>query len=641
MKMQSFMATVWGLVVMIWIGVGHSHAIDQVRAADFIDLRGRTSLSDSEAQELIKKPWNAIFLNDVTDISDVAIASLATRKGTLVLPGLSQVSPVAARALGDHEGTLNLGLTSPADEIVAHLARHKGELGLNRLTDLSPGAAKSLGAGHEGVLGLNGLATISDAAAVALSAHRGVLALMGLRSISPESALALAACEYPVYLPGSNAFSQDVRERLSQHHGRILLSGLDLPQKFNPDAGWLANETVNQFIPQVVDGVLGATDERENIDSLSGVRLGSRLEDFLPAGDEPNGFPDDPSLLIVPAPDDDTDTPQNPTAVRVDAVTGTVVAVEKIFQNTPLDRIASALVERFGKPVSQPDERIFITPGGRRTVATLHYTYANAIARVVSIETDGPRAAAAPTIIVSIYSRDWVTANCVAFTNCLVVACEWARRATELFDGHGFDVKRLPPLPGTERRAVAEGTQAIYVDVHRDMLNTRIKNLAGDTEEGEVSPAVDSIVACVGVVKTGGIDDALPVVIVNPGVSSVGGLGTLMTRDPFGRSRDIVSTRAYDTIRDIANGVVQQAFPPQTDKIRVFRTQDVAGLAKRALSDSVLGGRGGVAQINHRFDLSEGHRYEWQAEGGWTVRVGFDGSICLFLQKQGKALSVD
>ena len=76
------------------------------------------------------------------------------RSGTLLLDGLTTLSPEAARELAKYDGWLSLnGLKEISDEAAVALGQHKGVLHLNGLTKVSDGAANAL-AGHRGAAGV-------------------------------------------------------------------------------------------------------------------------------------------------------------------------------------------------------------------------------------------------------------------------------------------------------------------------------------------------------------------------------------------------------------------------------------------------------------------------------------------------------
>ena len=126
-------------------------------------------------EEIAKQADLSTDLHEFSSIEAAAAESLAKRKGTLYLSGLTSLSDAAAEALGKHQGTLDLnGLTSLSDAAAKALAKHEGTLDLKGLVSLSDTAAEALGK-HEGSLELSGLTSLSNKQAKALAKHKGYL----------------------------------------------------------------------------------------------------------------------------------------------------------------------------------------------------------------------------------------------------------------------------------------------------------------------------------------------------------------------------------------------------------------------------------------------------------------------------------
>jgi len=214
------------------------------------------------AAKALPQHKEALYLSDLTTLSDAAAAVLAKHKGQIAvqrlvslsgspghlalaetlakykgsrylnLSGLITLCDPAAEALAKHKGTLDIGgLATLSDAAAKAFAKHNGNLDLGGLTTVSDAAAKALSQ-HKGDLDLSGLATLSDAAAKALSKHRGEVSLERLNTLSESPgylalADALAKHKGPLYLDGLTTLSDAAAKALAKHKGPLLnLGGL-------------------------------------------------------------------------------------------------------------------------------------------------------------------------------------------------------------------------------------------------------------------------------------------------------------------------------------------------------------------------------------------------------------------------------
>jgi hypothetical protein len=139
--------------------------------------------------------------------------ALAKHQGSLSIK-VAVLSGAAARHLSHHRGTLLIrGLTTLSPEAAEELAQHKGSLSIGSPESLSPACAKALSK-HDGLLMLNSVTTLSDGAVIWLSRHRGGLALGGLETLSDKAAAALAKGAGSVQLEGIRVLSEEADRRL-------------------------------------------------------------------------------------------------------------------------------------------------------------------------------------------------------------------------------------------------------------------------------------------------------------------------------------------------------------------------------------------------------------------------------------------
>jgi len=170
-------------------------------------LDGLRELDDEAAQGL-KHHFGSLDLNGLRTLSPPAARALANGGGKwpaclprmmairLRLNGLRSLSVEAARELAAYQGTLWLGgLRELPPSVAAALGEFRpldrlDKLVLNGLRNLSPEAARNL-ARFEATLCLDGLTSISPELAEALVEVKGRIHLFGVRSISSEAAAIL------------------------------------------------------------------------------------------------------------------------------------------------------------------------------------------------------------------------------------------------------------------------------------------------------------------------------------------------------------------------------------------------------------------------------------------------------------------
>ena len=188
-----------------------------------LDLGGLARVTPDLAKQLATFATKFLSLDDVTELSPEAAATLAGFPGAVSLAGLTEPSPELIRALGDlrrrsltgvtalspeaaaallessRGGDVTLNLTTLSADTARELAKVQyNSLFLDRLTELSDEAAAALGTCTLTNLWLRGLTDLSPGAAKGLAALKArqigpTLRLDSLRSLSPEAAQALAA----------------------------------------------------------------------------------------------------------------------------------------------------------------------------------------------------------------------------------------------------------------------------------------------------------------------------------------------------------------------------------------------------------------------------------------------------------------
>jgi hypothetical protein len=596
---------------------------ERLLSSSGIDLNrnGQTSLSDSEAREIASSSWGRLFLADVTDISDEAIAELAKHPGGLVLRALPNVSLAAAKALSHHQGMLNIGGESLSDDVIELLSTNEGELGLNSLRVLSDVAAHSLARNHKGVLGLNGLNTLTPAAAKELASHQGPIGLWGISSLSPEAAAILAeSARYHVNIRQRAGFTPETLRALSGHYGLITLGGLDLPQYFGTADGWQAESQSGyaarstELINAAIKDALGTESPGNGPHAISDIQIGTSVKDIYGDDQPPLSYENDPARLYVPTPGDDGQRdPLSAVCVRVDSLTGQVISCEKVLRDVESEPLVNSIISACGKT---PQEiQAFVGPS--RKEERIRYTFQDKLVRVryYTFTERSPNVA-----VTEMGSRQWAEANLRAYGNAFVMACLWAKTAIATFDGEDFAAGEIPPLPGTARHTALNDTHALFGDTRRAELLGNREQILGEHADKKPVENLSLLVAGVGKV------DGMPVIIVHPLNSTVVGLRPILTLNQYNGASNILNTFANDLVMEVANFLAQAEFPPASDKISVFRSYG------QARNQEVFG-RDGVRQINSMWDDSAVQvRYEWACENGWIVRVTSDGALILFRQ---------
>lgn len=177
------------------VEVEYRRSIDQTHFGSALPLRGLDDLSPGVAQVLAKYP-HALILR-LTRISDEAAEQLRHHKSFLVIDGVRDLSPVAAKALAGYRGfSLNLNdLVSLSPEAAIAFAGSDFFLAMNSLPEISGESAEALSR-RKGKLELNGLTSLSDRAAEAFARYNGNrLTLRGLKSVSDRGIAALKGNE--------------------------------------------------------------------------------------------------------------------------------------------------------------------------------------------------------------------------------------------------------------------------------------------------------------------------------------------------------------------------------------------------------------------------------------------------------------
>ena len=603
-----------------------------------ITAKGLASLSDEDADDLAGREWAGLNLKEVTEISDSALARLAGHDGKLVLTGLTDLSLPAARSLGEHAGELLLdGITAASDDVLECLSANRKGMTLSGLRELSDRGAEILGTKHEGFLSLDGVLALSETQAAHLAGHQGIVYLLGVKSLTPEASHALATNAYGIVLPDSPDFSEDIRRRLSGHCAGCSLGFVDLPQYFGPDPAWRSASVgglpiADALVRSAVIGAVGEKGTGTEPLELGGVRLGTPFRDLRTDDGQPNVFFEEVyHTFVVTKPAANAQADEAPTMIKVDALTGNVVCIHRQMLNTSFSEVMQSIVERFGKTPQEIVEVTFADGlfSSKRTI--IRYAYPRAIARIQEFISVNRRSGhESSEVVVSLLSRPWVEESLNAYGNSVLTACQWAIQAQDAFDGKAFPVNDIPVLPGTERRAAAEGTHAFFVDAARQQWAQRAKNFRKDGFLKRAYRLMPSpIVAAVGTVPT---EDgkAVAFIAIRPLLSTSAGLRPIMTVDRYSGTNDISETPANDMLKEVANPLVQKCFPPTTDKISVIKVQRPPDVTL----GQMLNNEGGVREINAMYRQSEGSRYEWQCRDGWTVRVCFDGHVYLLKTPQ-------
>jgi hypothetical protein len=195
-----------------------------------------TSLSLESAKAIVG-PNRTLILDGLTALPDDVAVVIAGKKssGDLHLNGLTKLTPVAAKAIGQRHGDLYLnGLVTISDDTLKALAEHKAPgfakpiVYLKGLTTISDEGASVLAAWPKWCGDLPALTTLSEKAAASLASSRNWNGnLPSLRMISPESTGALARRQGNFTLDGLTTLSDEAAKKLAKHRGGTLsLNGL-------------------------------------------------------------------------------------------------------------------------------------------------------------------------------------------------------------------------------------------------------------------------------------------------------------------------------------------------------------------------------------------------------------------------------
>lgn len=178
-------------------------------------------------------------LRGVRRLSPAAALALA-RQELLYLPGITELTPAIAAALGQHSGGLVLvGVTEIDRETATALTQYTRPparppailharlrlLNLDGIESLSSDVATAL-AGYDGVLSLGGVRELTPEAAAALETHERGLCLGGLRALPPDVAAALGRCAGPLDLSGVEELAPEAAAALAGHRTALNLRGL-------------------------------------------------------------------------------------------------------------------------------------------------------------------------------------------------------------------------------------------------------------------------------------------------------------------------------------------------------------------------------------------------------------------------------
>ncbi|MBM3983830.1 MAG: DUF1588 domain-containing protein, partial [Planctomycetes bacterium] len=218
-------------------------------------LDGLTALPDNVATVIAGKNGSGdLHLNGLTTLTPVAAKEIGQRNGDLYLNGLTTISNDTLKALAEHKAGGNnrpivylKGLTTLSDEgavILAGWPKWCGELPalptlsekvaaslatsrnwdgkLPAVRTISTGVAQAL-AQRSGNLSLDALTTLPAEAAAELAAHKGgTLSLNGVKELSEKTAEALARHEGRLSLKGATGISANVAKALAGHKGDWL-----------------------------------------------------------------------------------------------------------------------------------------------------------------------------------------------------------------------------------------------------------------------------------------------------------------------------------------------------------------------------------------------------------------------------------
>lgn len=199
-----------------------------------LHLHDRERIGTAAARSLGARRGH-LCLRDLRTLTPAQAQLLARHVGVLVLTNLA-IDERIATCLGDHEGSLLVGLTDSCDhQTLAAILRHRGPLHLDGLTTIDRARAGLL-AGQcrgNGVGGLDGLflphvKTLAAPVAAILAMHRGGgLSLGGIELLT--EAVAGQLVRHPLLeLNGVKRVTDRVAAILATHEGGVLsLRGLE------------------------------------------------------------------------------------------------------------------------------------------------------------------------------------------------------------------------------------------------------------------------------------------------------------------------------------------------------------------------------------------------------------------------------
>ena len=597
-------------------------------------LKGLKTLSPEVAEALATH--NAVLvLEGLTTLSIGVAKALAEHKGTLGLERLTTLSPEVAGALAEHGGELFLnGLTTLSPEAAEALAKHKGRLVLSGLTTLSPELAEAL-ATHEGGLSLNGLTTLSPEAAEALAKHKGQLYLKGLTTISPEVAETLAESSWELFLSDSENLTPECRTALSKSKGLVVIDYLPLTPHFTVDDGWRIGSS-EDFVSRAVEAAIGREVDTEEPRSLGGISLGMPLRELWGGAEAIRGMNGNYSALLIP-PREHEAAPNEILTFRADGLSGRVVGITKSLEATALSEVVDSIIERFGKTDQEIVKDTIQNGPTLSSRVTARYAYKNTVGRVVSHTVNTARrwGGSSESVHVSLFDREWVEGNLLAYGHAVDRGCEWMKESMAAFDGATATVAEIAALPGTERKASPEGANAFFVDIEKGQWRQNSAHITyNNNVEGEWGVPPSVIVAAAGTAHED--SDEYAIIAFMPLRSSGIGLRHLMSVRPYIGENDITVTAVGDLFTDVASPIVQRLLPPITDKISVITPK----VAESVTLGQAINVDGGVREINAMFRNSRQNRLEWRTKEGWLIRVCFDGSI-LAIRGKGAKKSFD
>ena len=96
-------------------------------ASEISDHSEKRSLTEVEAQDLVKNSGMHLLLNGLEDLTPSVAVALSAHDGSLYLNGLNELTPEVADALSRHYGLLEMnGVESLSDNAANCLGQHLG-----------------------------------------------------------------------------------------------------------------------------------------------------------------------------------------------------------------------------------------------------------------------------------------------------------------------------------------------------------------------------------------------------------------------------------------------------------------------------------------------------------------------------------